>query len=451
MSNERLRSAIVEAGMSLAEFGDAVGVDPKTVERWITKERVPHRAHRLKSAGVLGRTDVFLWPTTESDPRSRAAAKAEFVDLYPNRGSVPSSTWVELLDSAHESIDLLAYAGSSCTTRPVLRRAAFRTSRPGRLRCGLLFGDPTSDAVALRGKEEGIGELMAARCSLTWNYLAPILNGGEVAGGTRCRGPDPGGGVQARQHGCTLYASLFRFDDATARQPAHLRRRRWPLAGHAPQPRSRRPAVHPLPRVVRPHVAGGQAARLGVTSSPMGRIDYIDDPAAPAINSVVPSVVAIVRDDEGRVLMIHKTDNDRWALPGGGHEPGESIADTVVREVKEETGYDVEVETITGTYTNPHHVMAYDDGEVRQQFSIAFRAKLDWRCQAHERREQRSRVADARRDLRAGPPPVNAVAPRPRPRGLRPATHRIAQDALDPATPRREARDANRVDGAVDG
>ena len=108
----------------------------------------------------------------------------------------------------------------------------------------------------------------------------------------------------------------------------------------------------------------------------MGRIDYIDDPNAPKINSVVPSVVAVVRDDAGRVLMIHKTDNNLWALPGGGHEPGESIADTVVREVKEETGYDVEVESITGTYTNPRHVMAYDDGEVRQQFSIAFRARL---------------------------------------------------------------------------
>ena len=108
----------------------------------------------------------------------------------------------------------------------------------------------------------------------------------------------------------------------------------------------------------------------------MARIDYIDDPNAPEINSVVPSVVAIVQDDKGRVLMIHKTDNDKWALPGGGHEPGESISDTVVREVKEETGYDVEVDTITGTYTNPNHVMAYDDGEVRQQFSIAFRARL---------------------------------------------------------------------------
>lgn len=108
----------------------------------------------------------------------------------------------------------------------------------------------------------------------------------------------------------------------------------------------------------------------------MSRIDYVDDPDAPEITSVVPSVVAVVQDEQGRVLMIHRTDNDRWALPGGGHDPGESIIDTVVREVREETGYDVEVEALTGTYTNPAHRMAYDDGEVRQQFSLAFRARL---------------------------------------------------------------------------
>lgn len=106
------------------------------------------------------------------------------------------------------------------------------------------------------------------------------------------------------------------------------------------------------------------------------RVDYINDPNAPRANSVVPSVVAIVQDDQDRVLLIHKTDNDLWALPGGGHEVGESIATTVVREVKEETGYDVEVDELVGTYTDPGHVMAYEDGEVRQQFSIAFRAHV---------------------------------------------------------------------------
>ncbi len=108
----------------------------------------------------------------------------------------------------------------------------------------------------------------------------------------------------------------------------------------------------------------------------MGRVDYFNDPQAPPANNVVPSVTAIVTDAEGRLLLVHKTDNDLWALPGGGHDAGESISDTVVREVKEETGLDVEVTGVVGLYTNPRHVMAYDDGEVRQQFSICFTTRL---------------------------------------------------------------------------
>ncbi|MBP2340268.1 8-oxo-dGTP pyrophosphatase MutT (NUDIX family) [Saccharothrix coeruleofusca] len=107
----------------------------------------------------------------------------------------------------------------------------------------------------------------------------------------------------------------------------------------------------------------------------MARIDYFNDADAPAVNSVVPSVTCAIRDDDGRILLIHKVDNDLWALPGGGHDPGESIIDTVVREVREETGLDVQVTSLVGTYTDPRHVMAYDDGEVRQQFSLCFRAK----------------------------------------------------------------------------
>jgi ADP-ribose pyrophosphatase YjhB (NUDIX family) len=107
----------------------------------------------------------------------------------------------------------------------------------------------------------------------------------------------------------------------------------------------------------------------------MPRVDYFRDPAAPPANSVVPSVTAVVRDQDGRILLIHRTDNDLWALPGGGHDIGERIADTVVREVQEETGIDVQVEAVSGLYTDPDHVMAYDDGEVRQQFSICFRAR----------------------------------------------------------------------------
>lgn len=105
------------------------------------------------------------------------------------------------------------------------------------------------------------------------------------------------------------------------------------------------------------------------------RIDHFRNPEAPPANSVVPSVTAVVQDGAGRLLVIHKTDNDLWALPGGGHDIGERVADTVVREVEEETGIRVQVEGLVGLYTDPDHVLEYDDGEVRQQFSICFRAR----------------------------------------------------------------------------
>ncbi|MGW2697612.1 NUDIX hydrolase [Streptomyces sp. NPDC001296] len=107
----------------------------------------------------------------------------------------------------------------------------------------------------------------------------------------------------------------------------------------------------------------------------MGRIDCLHDPDAPPANSVVPSVVAFVRDATGRVLMVQRSDNGRRALPGGGHDIGETIADTVVREVREETGIEVEVAGFSGIYTDPGHVLRYDDGEVRRQFSLCFRAR----------------------------------------------------------------------------
>ena len=108
----------------------------------------------------------------------------------------------------------------------------------------------------------------------------------------------------------------------------------------------------------------------------MARVDYVDDPNAPAANTVVPSVTVVVRNPSGDILLIHKSDNDLWALPGGGHDIGESITETAVREVREETGITADIVRLVGTYTNPNHVMKYDDGEVRQQFSLCFEGRL---------------------------------------------------------------------------
>lgn len=108
----------------------------------------------------------------------------------------------------------------------------------------------------------------------------------------------------------------------------------------------------------------------------MARRDYLNDPNAPTANSIVPSVTVIATNQAGELLLVHKTDNNRWALPGGGMDPGESIAQAAVRETKEETGMDVQVTGVVGLYTNPNHVIAYDDGEVRQQFSVCFTTDL---------------------------------------------------------------------------
>lgn len=107
-----------------------------------------------------------------------------------------------------------------------------------------------------------------------------------------------------------------------------------------------------------------------------GRIDHLDNPDAPAPNSVVPAVNVIVTNDTGEILLIKRTDNGRYALPGGGMDLGESITDAAVRETSEETGLVVDVVRLVGIYTNPGHLIEYtSDGEVRQEFAVVFAAR----------------------------------------------------------------------------
>lgn len=108
----------------------------------------------------------------------------------------------------------------------------------------------------------------------------------------------------------------------------------------------------------------------------MARTDYYNDPEAPEPNALVPAATAVVVNDRGELLLERRADNDLWGLPGGGMNLGETLAQTIVREVREETGLEVEPAGLVGIYSDPHHVIAYDDGEVRQEFSVCFRTRL---------------------------------------------------------------------------
>lgn len=107
-----------------------------------------------------------------------------------------------------------------------------------------------------------------------------------------------------------------------------------------------------------------------------GRRDYYHDPAAPRANSLVPGGSALVLDDQGRVLLQRRTDSGNWALPGGTMDIGETLDQCIVREVKEETGLDIEITGLLGIYTDPQHVIAYTDGEVRQEFNITYYGRV---------------------------------------------------------------------------
>lgn len=198
MGNERLRSRLLQAGMTSAELAEEVEVDPKTVERWVSNGRVPHQRHRLRVARALAAEEVFLWPQLLEDERSQSASRAELREVYPHRGAVPPELWRRLVDDAEEHVDVLVYAGLFLVdAHPDLPAKLVERAGSG-LRARLLYGRPESDVVAWRGEDEGIGENLAARIRLSLIYMRPVVG-------------VPG--IEVRQHESVLYNSLYRFDD----------------------------------------------------------------------------------------------------------------------------------------------------------------------------------------------------------------------------------------------
>ena len=96
-------------------------------------------------------------------------------------------------------------------------------------------------------------------------------------------------------------------------------------------------------------------------------------------------------------MLIRRSDNGNWAVPGGAIDLGESMAQAAVRETREETGIECEVTGIVGIYTDPKHVILYtSNGEARQEFSIVLTGAGVGGAADAERREQRGPVGAAR-------------------------------------------------------
>lgn len=102
----------------------------------------------------------------------------------------------------------------------------------------------------------------------------------------------------------------------------------------------------------------------------MGRIEYWNDPQAPRPNSLVPACGVLASDELGRIFLQRRRDTSQWAIPMGKMELGETPRQCAIRETLEETGVLTEVTGILGVYSDPRHIVAYSDGEIRQEYEV---------------------------------------------------------------------------------
>lgn len=85
---------------------------------------------------------------------------------------------------------------------------------------------------------------------------------------------------------------------------------------------------------------------------------------------------AVIRDEQGRILLTKRSDNGRWCLPGGHIDPGESVAEATVREVLEETGLVIRLGRLIGVYSSPNYLVEYKDGNKAQFVSTCLAGEI---------------------------------------------------------------------------
>lgn len=197
MPNDRLREAITTSGLTYADVGTSMGVDPKTVERWVTLDRLPYRKNRNALAAMVKESEAYLWPQALTDDRKNEVADSEVIHVFPKRSMVPNDLWHRLLNRDSEQIELLVYAGLFLPELEDDLPDILNAKAEHGARVRLLMADPEANAVQHRGDEEGIGDALAARVRNALTYF---------------KSPDHDA-IDMRLHATTLYNSIFRFDD----------------------------------------------------------------------------------------------------------------------------------------------------------------------------------------------------------------------------------------------
>jgi hypothetical protein len=192
--NESLRHAMLRARLREDDVAAHLGVDPKTVRRWLSG-RVPYPSSRAALADLVGADEADLWPEA-GGPLAGRSRPEELAAVYPHRWAIPRDAWTRFFESGEHEIDVLAYSALFLAEDAgLLGIIADKASRGVRVRIAL--GNPDCAAVAQRGQEEGIGDAMAAKvCNALTLYRS--LAGIEH--------------IEIRLHEAILYNSIYRPD-----------------------------------------------------------------------------------------------------------------------------------------------------------------------------------------------------------------------------------------------
>jgi len=190
-----LRRALFRARLGEEDLAAHLGVDPKTVRRWL-EGRLPYPRHRLALSHLLGADEADLWPEVHA-ARAARSRPAEIAAVYPHRWAIPYEVWRQLFESAEHEAAILAYSGLFLAEDVGLLDVFADKARTG-VRVRIALGDPDSPHVAERGAEEGIGDAMAAKTRNALTLYRPLLDLDNV---------------EIRLHRATLYNSLYRADD----------------------------------------------------------------------------------------------------------------------------------------------------------------------------------------------------------------------------------------------
>jgi len=196
MVNTRLRATLRANGYTEADLANELGVDAKTVQRWVTQDRTPHRSTAYKVAKLLDVPQAWLWPGLDKD--SSSEAREEVVAFYPHRSGTPKRLWLELLLGAKEQIDLFANASLFLPEDNPESIDIIRHKAESGIPVRILMGDPDSPAAELRRREERLYEGLVVRIRMALAYYQPLA---AVKG------------VSFHLHQTALYNSIFRYDD----------------------------------------------------------------------------------------------------------------------------------------------------------------------------------------------------------------------------------------------